>query len=177
MKSTFILILASLSLTACTSPAPVIRSEPTPVSPVPVCPPPAITVSPMNEMMLYYQHISHLSANDLAQEFQRATAADSQQDNDENRLKKVLLLSLPGTAFRNIPSAINLLNKQPFQNRDFNDFANLLAALLIENQQAIDTSADLTQKLKTEKKRSLLLQNKIDAIKAMEKHLILHDRS
>lgn len=144
--------------------------------PLPVCPPPVVTVSPMSEMVAYYQHISHLPASDLSQEFQRASAANSQQDNDKNRIKKALLLSLPGTTFRDVPLAINLLNKQPVQNQDLSNFANLIAAVLIENQQAIDTEQDLIQALKNEKKHSLLLQNKIDAIKAMEKHLILHDR-
>ena len=175
MKPILILLTASLLITACTTPAPIVTPQ-TPVTkePMHVCPPPTAVTTPLNDIMAYYQSIGHLPKNALDSEFQRVSTEFSQHPSDNNRIQKALLLSLPGTDFRNIPLSITLLNEHA-SNAELDAFTNLMSTLLVDNQQANDTVKDLNQALKNEKKHSSLLQNKIDAIKAMERHLILHD--
>jgi cell division septum initiation protein DivIVA len=52
-------------------------------------------------------------------------------------------------------------------------FRNLLAALLTEQQRLSNHLEETSQKLKEEQKRADTLQHQIDAIKNMEKNLIL----
>ena len=175
MKSILILFTASLLTTACTTPAPIVTPRPPATKgSMPVCPPPTVVTTPLNGIMAYYQSISHLPKNALDSEFQRVSTAFSQHPDDNNRIQEALLLSLPGTDFRNIPLSITLLNEHA-NNAELGAFTNLMSTMLVDNQQANDTVKDLAQALKNEKKHSLILQGKIDAIKAMERHLILHD--
>jgi hypothetical protein len=54
-------------------------------------------------------------------------------------------------------------------------FRNLLASLLVEQQRLNHGMEELSQKLKDEQKRVETLQSQIEAIKSMEKNLILRE--
>jgi hypothetical protein len=102
----------------------------------------------------------------------------AQNKSDANRARLVLLLILPNSSFRDLNSAINLLNEWPRDVKtptSLQSFRNLLATLLVEQQRATYGMEELSQKLKDEQKRVETLQSQIEAIKSMEKNLILRE--
>ena len=113
---------------------------------------------------------------ELAKIYDRVKQNFAQNKSDANRIRLVLLLTLPNTSFRDVPSALHLLNEWPRDSKHVNNlqsFRNLLAALLAEQQRLSNNLEEASQKLKEEQKRADTLQNQIDAIKSMEKNLIL----
>jgi uncharacterized protein YeeX (DUF496 family) len=82
---------------------------------------------------------------------------------------------MPNTSFRDVTSALYLLNEWPREAKTFNhllSFRNLLAGQLTEQQRLSSSAEELSQKLRDEQKRVETMQNQIDAIKSMEKNLL-----
>jgi uncharacterized protein YlxW (UPF0749 family) len=82
---------------------------------------------------------------------------------------------LPNTSFRDVTSAMHLLNEWSKDSKSANNlynFRNLLTGLLTEQQRLNHSIEELSQKLKDEQKRAETLQSQIDAIKSMEKNLL-----
>lgn len=141
------------------------------------CPPPPDTVvtGQMDDMMQYYESLRKLAPSDLAKLHERVKQNFVQNKSDANRLRLVLLLTLPQTSFRDIPQAVTLLNEWPRDARPSNlqSFRNLLAAFLADQQRLGNNLEEASHKLKDEQKRADMLQHQIDALKSMEKNLIL----
>ncbi|MEP6606111.1 MAG: dihydrolipoamide acyltransferase, partial [Nitrosospira sp.] len=81
-------------------------------------------------------------------------------------------------SFRDITSALYLLNEWPRDAKPITglqSFRNLLMALLAEQQRLTHNMDELSLKLKEEQKRVEILQKQIEAIKSMEKNLILRE--
>jgi hypothetical protein len=147
------------------------------IQPAP-CPPPSdvIVTGQMDDMMQYYDSLRRQSPPELAKIHERVKQNFGQNKSDANRLRLVLLLTLPNTSFRDIPAALHLLNewpRDPKQANNLQSFRNLLAALLADQQRLSNNLDEASQKLKEEQKRADTLQHQIDAIKSMEKNLIL----
>jgi hypothetical protein len=141
------------------------------------CPPmvePVVT-GQMDDMMQYYESLRKLPAPDLARLHERVRQNFTQNKSDANRLRLALLLTLPQTSFRDIPGAVNLLNEWPRDAKPNNlqSFRNLLASFLADQQRLSTNMEEASQKLKEEQKRADMLQHQIDALKSMEKNLIL----
>lgn len=148
------------------------ENQPTP------CPPPSEVVvsGQMDDMMQYYDSLKKQSPSELARVYDRVKQNFGQNKSDANRIRLVLLLTLPSTSFRDIPAALHLLNEWPRDSKHANNlqsFRNLLAALLTEQQRLSNNLDEASQKLKEEQKRADTLQHQIEAIKSMEKNLIL----
>jgi hypothetical protein len=163
-----ILITASF-LTGCST---VPENQPPP------CPPPSevVVTGQMDDMMQYYDSLRKQSPPELVKVYDRVKQNFGQNKSDANRIRLVLLLALPNTSFRDVPSALHLLNDWPRDSKQVNNlqsFRNLLAALLAEQQRLSNHLEETSQKLKEEQKRADTLQHQIDAIKNMEKNLIL----
>lgn len=130
--------------------------------------------------MLYYDHLRKQPATELAKEYDKARQDFAKTRSELNRVKVALLLSLPNAPFHDTLAALNLLNELPKETKDapsgLRSFANFLGVLLAEQQRAINSADDLSQKLKDEQKRARALQEKVDAIKNMEKNLIRRDK-
>ncbi len=147
-------------------------------APSPPSAPPSelIVTGQMDDMMQYYDSLRKQSPAELAKIHDRVKQNFAQNKSDANRIRLVLLLILPNTSFRDIHSALHLLNEGPREPKPANNlqsFRNLLAALLTEQQRLGNSLDESSQKLKEEQKRVDTLQHQIDAIKSLEKNLIL----
>lgn len=162
-------------LTACST-IPEIRS---PVAPSPsVLPADLILTGQMEDIMQYYDALRKQPAAELVRVYDKVKQNFVQNKSDANRARLVLLLILPNTSFRDVTSALYLLNEWPRDAKPatgLQSFRNLLAALLAEQQRLSQSTDELSQKLKEEQKRVETLQNQIEAIKSMEKNLILRE--
>ncbi|HTJ55046.1 MAG TPA: dihydrolipoamide acyltransferase [Nitrosospira sp.] len=142
------------------------------------CPPPSevVVTGQMDDMMQYYDSLRKQSSSELAKIYDRVKQNFGQNKSDANRIRLALLLTLPNTSFRDVSAALHLLNDWPRDSKHANNlqsFRNLLAALLAEQQRLSNNLEEASQKLKEEQKRADTLQHQIDAIKSMEKNLIL----
>ena len=138
--------------------------------------PEVILTGQMDDMMEYYESLRKLSPAELARVYDRVKQNFVQNKSDTNRTRLVLLLIMPHTSFRDLTSALYLLNEWPRgETKAFNhllSFKNLLAAQLVEQHRLSNSVDELSQKLKDEQKRVETMQNQIDAIKSMEKNLL-----
>lgn len=147
-------------------------------APSPPSAPPSelIVTGQMDDMMQYYDSLRKQSPPELAKVYDRVKQNFAQNKSDANRIRLVLLLILPNTSFRDIHSALHLLNEWPRDPKPANNlqsFRNLLTALLAEQQRLSNSLDESSHKLKEEQKRVDTLQHQIDAIKSLEKNLIL----
>jgi hypothetical protein len=132
----------------------------------------------MDDMMQYYESLRKLPTADLGRIYDKVKQNFAQNKSDVNRARLVLLLILPNSPVRDLNSAVNLLNEWPRDTKtptSLQSFRNLLANLLVEQQRLNHGMEDLSQKLKDEQKRVETLQSQIEAIKSMEKNLILRE--
>ena len=146
-------------------------------SPRAVEPPPTelVVTGQMDDMMEFYDSIRKQSPAELSRVYDKAKQSFMRNKSDTNRARLVLLLILPNTSFRDVTSAMHLLNEWPKDSKSANNlqsFRNLLAGLLAEQQRLSHSIEELSQKLKDEQKRAETLQSQIDAIKSMEKNLL-----
>lgn len=136
----------------------------------------------LDELMLYYDQLQKKNAAQLASEYNYAKKHIKNNPDAESRLKYILLISLPKTSFTNIQAALNLLNNWPqdiTMSTNLANFRKLLISLLREQQTARIDARNLSQKLKASDEQAQALeehvqtlQNRIDAIKNMEKYPI-----
>ncbi len=146
--------------------------------------PSLIVTSQADELLQYYDFARKLSASELTKEYEKARQNLAQSKVDGNKLRLALLLTLPNTSFKDNATAQTLVNDILKDNKASNPglhaLANLLSASLAEQQEMAqknkDEQKDLTQKWKDEQKRADGLQEKVDAIKSMEKNLIRRDK-
>ena len=132
----------------------------------------------MDDMMEFYESLRKQPPTELARVYDKVKQNFVQNKSDSNRARLVLLLILPNTSFRDITSAAYLLNEWPRDSKpvtNLQSFRNLLASLLAEQQRLAHSVEELSLKFKDEQKRVEILQNQIDAIKSMEKNLILRE--
>ena len=139
--------------------------------------PPSVSVQPMptrdiDGLMLYYEQLEKIPAPGLETEYQNTSLAYSKTGSDSSRMRLSLLLWLPGTPFRNPQAALDLLKTKPILDPSLRSFADIFAAMLAEQQDSENAQHRLELMLKEEKKHSAALQDKIDAVKKMEKALI-----
>lgn len=137
-----------------------------------------IVIGQMEDLMQYYDSLRKLPATELGRVYDKVKQNFVQNKSDANRARLILLLILPNTSFRDINSALYLLNEWPRDAKPITglqSFRNLLTVLLTEQQRLNQSVDELSQKLKDEQKRVETLQNQIEAIKRMEKNLILRE--
>ena len=87
-------------------------------------------------------------------------------------------LSCRNSSVRDLNSAVNLLNEWPRDIENLHKFAKLQKSVgkpAWEQQRLNHGMEELSQKLKDEQKRVEILQSQIEAIKSMEKNLILSE--
>ncbi|MDN5836286.1 MAG: dihydrolipoamide acyltransferase [Nitrosospira sp.] len=138
-----------------------------------------IVTGNMEDMMQYYDSLRKQPAFELARVYDKVKYNFVQNKSDANRARLVLLLILPNTAFRDVTSALYLLNEWPRDGTSttgLQGFRSLLVSLLSEQQRLNHSVEELSQRLKEEQKRVETMQNQIEAIKKMEKNLIRGER-
>lgn len=137
-----------------------------------------IIAGQMEDLMQYYDALRKQPPAELAHVYDKVKQNFVQNKSDANRARLILLLILPNTTFRDTTSALYLLNEWPRDTKPatgLQSFRNLLAALLAEQQRLSNSVDELSLKLKEEQKRVETLQNQIEAIKSMERNLILRE--
>jgi hypothetical protein len=137
-----------------------------------------IVTGQMDDMMEFYESLRKQPPAELTRIYDKVKQNFVQNKSDSNRARLVLLLILSHTSFRDITSAVYLLHEWPRDSKpatNLQSFRNLLASLLAEQQRLTHSVEELSQKLKDEQKRVETLQSQIDAIKNMEKNLILRE--
>ncbi|ARO88465.1 dihydrolipoamide acyltransferase [Nitrosospira lacus] len=171
-RKLWILPVAVLALLAACSTVPGNRQ---PAGPLPFD---LIVTGQMEDLMQYYDTLRKQPPAELARVYDRVKQNFVQNKSDANRARLILLLMLPNTPFRDTTSALYLLNEWPRDVKPatgLQSFRNLLASLLTEQQRLNNSVDELALKLKEEQKRVETLQNQIEAIKSMEKNLILRE--
>lgn len=165
MKKMISLSMAAM-LAACSSAPPQQFMTPPSVSA------PSMPTHDIDGLMQYYEQLGKIPASGLAAEYQNASLDYSKTGSDSSRMRLALLLWLPGTAFRNPQTALDLLKAKPVLDPGLRSFADIFSAMLAQQQDSENAQQHLEQMLKEEKKHSSALQDKIDAVKKMEKALI-----
>ncbi len=153
------------------------NSPPPPPPPAPVPPPVQSGVAGrLDALMQYYDFLRKQPPAALVQEYKNAVQEFAQTESDSSRVRMAILLVLPNTSFHDVPAALHLLDNWPEDPKiapsALDGFARLFSVMLTQQQQQTSAISDLAQKLKDAKKRGDTLQDKIDAIKTMEKNLI-----
>ena len=162
-----------------------------------------IVVEPMqsdaDRMTRFYDRLLTMKVNELANELEAVREAFEKDKSDLSRLQLALLLSLPGSNFRDDNAAVALLN--PFLNdkvwevSTLRPLAILLYSELLElrrkdeamQEQGAKLKEELrrtdealqqqTTKLKEEQRRAEALQQKLDAILDMEMKMIEREQN
>jgi len=129
----------------------------------------------LDALMVDYAHIEKMDSSELnaLHEFSKQRFLDKQED--EDRIRYILLLSLPNTTFYNRDVALTLLkewNGIEQHPLSFISFRNMLITRLEEEERIDKITNRLSQELTTEKQQTELLQKKVNGIKDLEKTLI-----
>jgi len=142
--------------------------EPAPPMPDEAVAPPAPAVPPapltdIKRLLDYFRAVKKLAGVELAREYENARAAFTRTRSDYDRARLALLHALPDTAFNDESRALDLLDPLVrSQNSMLNDLAFLIHAFVHEQRR-------LEQSLNG-------VQEKLDALKALEKSLIERQR-
>ncbi|MGG7055549.1 hypothetical protein [Nitrosomonas sp. ANs5] len=129
----------------------------------------------LNELMHYYHLLRQKSALELAWEYNYANNHYKNSAEMQERYKFLMLLLLPNTQFRNVQSALDMLENLPEMiepSSNLAAFRDILLALLKEQQSATDRQQQLAAKLRATEIQVKALQEKIDVIKDLEKNLM-----
>jgi hypothetical protein len=119
--------------------------------------------SDTESLALYFQHIRKLAAADLGKEHETARQAYAQSRTDFNRVRLAMVLSLPNSAFNDDGRALELLEAvAKNQSSRLQGLALLLSSHLQEQKRM---NANLQG-----------LQQKLDALKSLERNLIERGR-
>ena len=134
-----------------------------------------VVPSQLDMLMQYYEFLQEKTQPELVQEFNTVKTNFLRSNSDGDRIRYILLLSLPNEDFRNISDALSLLMEWPQNTQQFTSmgsFRKLLTQLFTEQQHLNSTVRNFSEKLKVTEKYSEELQKQVDDIKDMEKSLI-----
>lgn len=129
----------------------------------------------------FYERLSAMKSSELAGELETTRQAFEKDKSELNRLQLALLLSLPGTGFRDDNAALALL--VPFMKDKGREGSSLRAlavwlhAELLELRRSDEALQQQVAKLKEEQRRSEALQQKLDAILDMEMKMIEREQT
>ena len=138
-------------------------------------------------LMNYAQKIRTLNAEELTSEFSAMSQNFAKKKSDLNRIRLAILYSSPYGTFRDDTAALNLLDEYLASNNAedksmLKNYAKSLFANIVEQKKQDERIQKLLQKVKDEQKRADTLQQKNDelqqklnAIKSIEKNMIERD--
>ncbi|MGH8751335.1 MAG: hypothetical protein ACREUV_06490 [Burkholderiales bacterium] len=124
------------------------------------------STSEVEDYLAYYSYAANLSGEDLKKEYGALNQTYAKRKSDANRVRLALLLSLPGTGFRDDARALGLLKEvKTSENSELKDFTSLLAAHIAEHRKQ-------EEKIKTEQGRADEMEQKLEALKSIERSII-----
>ena len=134
---------------------------------------PGQPVSRGESLLFYYDYIRALPAGELARETESLRQLNATDKSEFTRLRYALLLTLPNAGIREHTRAQQLLEPILRDAKNVDPPLRALAALLLadlaEHRRLDDSLQAATQRQKEEQARSADLQQKLDALKAIEK--------
>ena len=139
---------------------------------------PVQDISDVEQLVQYSAFLRHLDGQALAREHTLMRQKAKRAKTSLNRAKLALIYALPGLASRDDAKAVVLLKPLAKETTSpgVRNFALLVLSLVTENQRLDNNMRSLSAKLKEEQRRSLELQQKLDALKLIEKSLSDRDR-
>jgi uncharacterized protein (DUF3084 family) len=172
LGSRLFLLAAVLALTAGCAVPPVGEGA----RPEPAIPGLTRPVSDVEALLDYYERLTKLQGQELAKEYERARQTYAKTRSDYNRLQLALHGALPGAGPEDQVQSLNLLEPLVKSNEprsgDLRRLALLLHGLIQEHRRLAEGLNAASQRVKEEQKRAEDLQQKLDAIKSIEKTLI-----
>lgn len=137
-------------------------------------------LSDVEALLQYYEVIRGLSGNELGRERERARQTYARNKTDYNRVQLALHAALPEAGADEQTTGLALieplLKESQGQNSGLRRFAILLNAMITENRRIADQLQNANQKAKEEQRRGEDLQQKLDALKSIEKSLIQREQ-
>ncbi|HTD91471.1 MAG TPA: hypothetical protein VK663_12465 [Burkholderiales bacterium] len=118
----------------------------------------------VERLLFYFERLKRLPGGDLAKENEAARLAYGRAASDFNRLSYAIVLSLPGTSFNEDARALELLD--PMVKRGEGSLRALAALLAIFIQERRRLGGDIAA-----------VQQKLDALKSLERKLIERDQT
>jgi hypothetical protein len=119
----------------------------------------------------FYERLLAMKSSELAAELDASREAFENDKSELNRLQLALLLSLPGTSFRDDSAAIALLNPfmremkdKPREGSTLRPLGVLLHSELLELRRADESLQQHSARLKDEQRRAEGLQQKADTL-------------
>ena len=122
--------------------------------------------SDADRIIQFYDRLTAMKGGELTHEFETVREAFENDKSQLNRMKLALLLSYPGSSFRDDNAAITLLG--PFIKEKAQETSSLrplavwLNSELLEVRRAEEASQQYVSKLKDEQRRAEALQQKIE---------------
>ncbi|MDQ8024122.1 MAG: hypothetical protein REI94_19945 [Moraxellaceae bacterium] len=137
--------------------------------------PASITISQLDQLGNYAAGLRGRSAAELADDGEALSRAYAQLRSEDNRLRLAVFLALAPTPAGDRNRALGLLDVPPGEvwGRGRNHPLAILLLPLLQEQRRMEESLNTTQtRLREEQKRSEGLQQKLDAIRDIEKKML-----
>lgn len=137
--------------------------------------PASITISQLDQLANYASGLRGRSAAELADDGEALARAYAQQRSEENRLRLAVFLALAPPPAGDRSRALGLLDVPPGETwgRGRNHPLAILLLPLLQEHRRMEESLNVTQsRLREEQKRSEGLQQKLDAIRDIEKKML-----
>lgn len=129
-----------------------------------------------DELMIYAKRFGELSAENQKKEYAMVMQALNRNKKDTfNRLKAALIYSLPNSRLRDNTRALPLLadlQRDKLAEDDVSALVSILKDYVEDRQKLEDSNNKLAQKIKDEQRRADELQQKLDALKNIDKTMI-----
>jgi hypothetical protein len=138
--------------------------------------------SPTNDaetLVQYAAYLRRLNATDLNREHETLKQNVAKSKTDLSRAQLGMIYALPGLALRDDTKALSILEAlgKEASSSVVRNFALLLLGFVADNKRLDEGTQALNTKLKDEQKQSAELQQKLEALKSIEKSLSERDRS
>ncbi len=133
------------------------------------------STSDVEDLLQYMTYLKKLNATDLNREFE---TVKQKPKSDSSKLELAILYSLPGLLTHDDAKALAILeplNKEASAT-SMKNLAFMMITFIMENKRLEENIQTATNKLKDEQKQSIELQQKLEALKSIEKSLSVRDR-
>lgn len=137
-----------------------------------------VAVNDAETLVQYGAHLRRLSANELNREHEALKQSAAKSKSDLNRAQLAMIYALPGLPLRDDAKAVIMLESlgKDAQSSGIRNFALLLLSMVSDNRRLDEGAQALAAKLKDEQTKSAELQQKLEALKSIEKSLSERDR-
>ena len=134
-----------------------------------------------DRLLEYHRQLTQLKPQEIGREYDSARKAFEQRPSEFRRIQLALLLSFPGTAFRDDTAALALLQGWTRDKRSEDSALRPLAVMIQSYLQDMRRTDDALQtqatRLRDEQRRAEALQQKLEALLEMEMKMIEREQA